>query len=131
MPAGVPHTLSRTPIANTGGCKRTLFARDYGDLVFQVKKALVAVGGLNEGSKTVNWRRWLAVITGFQAWATARGVSREDRQFGTAKDGVFTRIIQNQMSRHPEHWVWVAGTIATLLASSTFQNMDYTMRVFA
>jgi hypothetical protein len=79
----------------------------------------------------MNWGRWLAVNANFQAWATARGVSREDRRFGTAHDGVFNQLIRHQMSKHPEHWEWVAGTIATLPATSTFQNMDYTMRVFA
>jgi hypothetical protein len=51
-------------------------------------EALVAVCGLNQGSKNVNWRRLLVVNPNFREWAKARGVGREDHEFGTAPGGV-------------------------------------------
>jgi hypothetical protein len=107
MPVGVPHTIGRPhphthamrvshhpPVANTGGCHRRLPARDYGDLLFRITDALVAVGGLSQGSGNVNWRRFLVVTPNLQEWAEARGVGREDHEFGMAPRSVLLHLPQ-------------------------------------
>jgi hypothetical protein len=68
----------------------------YPDLLYRIIIAPVVVGGLNN-SDTVNWRKYLAVNPDFHRWAEARGVGREDLEFGTARGRRFYNIFVKQL----------------------------------